>query len=95
MWEFPRPAPNSETLHSYFKFYFKAQLNSKAKKENFQTLEMKHKPKAIERQKGQTPKRVDGSNSEITPREALIMQGALTGLLWKITPVKDELTDKN
>lgn len=56
---------------------------------------MKHKPKAIERQKGQTPKRVDGSNSEITPREALIMQGALTGLLWKITPVKDELTDKN
>ena len=56
---------------------------------------MKHKPKAIEHQKGQTPKRVDGSNSEITPREALIMQGALIGLLWKITPVKDELTDKN
>ena len=56
---------------------------------------MKHKAKAMECQKGQTPKRVDGSNSEITPKEALITPRALTGLLGKITPVKDELTDKN
>ena len=45
---------------------------------------MKHKAKAMECQKGQTPKRVDGSNSEITPKEALITPRALTGLLGKM-----------
>lgn len=35
---------------------------------------MKQKPIAVEGQKGQTPKRVGEGNSEITPKEALIMQ---------------------